>query len=285
MHEDRFVDKAPGEIHAQLLDEGVYLCSVPAMYRILRENAEVRERRNVLRHPNYKKPELLATGPNQVWSWDITKMKGPTKWSYYYLYVMLDIFSRKVVGYLVADAENAELAETLITECCWKESVDTERLSIHSDRGSPMTSKAVALLYSDLGLTKSLSRPHVSNDNPFSEATFKTLKYCPRFPKNFWSIEDARAFCKEFFNWYNNEHYHSGIGMMTPDTVHSGKAEDCFKARQAVLDKAFAQHPHRFTRRPKAQQAPKEVWINKPQNEEQECSAAATACSGVAVAV
>jgi putative transposase len=194
MHEERFVDKAPPEIFAQLLDEGVYLCSVSTMYRILRENAEVRERRNVLRHPKYKKPELLATGPNQVWSWDVTKLKGPQKWTYYYLFVMIDIYSRKVIGWLIADTENAELAEMLITECCWREAIDEEQLYIHSDRGAPMVSKAVALLLADLGVTKSLSRPHVSNDNPYSEAHFKTLKYRPEFPKNFGCMEDARQF-------------------------------------------------------------------------------------------
>jgi putative transposase len=284
-HEDRFVDKTPHEVYAQLLDEGVFLCSVSAMYRILRENQEVRERRNVLRHPKYKKPELLATKPNQVWSWDITKLRGPAKWTSYYLYVMIDIFSRKVVGWLVAPSQTAELAETLITECCWRETIDEDQLYIHSDRGSPMTSKAVALLLSDLGVTKSLSRPHVSNDNPFSEAQFKTLKYRPEFPKEFGSIEDARVFCRGFFDWYNNEHYHSGIAMMTPTTVHHGGAEKCNQARQAVLDKAYAAHPDRFNRRPKVLQLPKEVWINKPQKADAEVLPLATSGSGVTACV
>ena len=285
MHEDRFVDKAPPEIFAQLLDEGIYLCSISTMYRILWENAEVRERRNVLRHPTYKKPELLATGPNQVWSWDVTKLKGPQKWTYYYLFVMIDIYSRKVVGWLVADTENAELAETLITECCWRESVDEDQLYIHSDRGSPMISKAVALLLSDLGITKSLSRPHVSNDNPYSEAHFKTLKYRPGFPKNFGCIEDARRFCRAFFEWYNFEHYHSGIAFMTPDLVHSGKAEACNEARQRVLDNAFKEHPDRFSRRPKVAKIPKEAWINKPEKQEADVMQLATACSGAEACV
>lgn len=265
LHEDRFVDKAPAEIYAALLDEGVYLCSIRTMYRILNEHGEVKERRNVLRHPEYTKPELLATAPNQVWSWDITKLKGPVKWTYYYLYVILDIFSRHVVGWMIAHRENAELAETLISETCERQEIDKDQLLIHSDRGSPMTSKAVALLLSDLGVTKSLSRPHVSNDNPFSESHFKTLKYQPTFPKNFGSIEDARAFCQYFFDWYNNEHYHSGIALLTPAMVHYGSAEECNRQRQEVLSAAFDAHPERFVSgHPKVLQLPKEVWINPP---------------------
>lgn len=235
------------------------------MYRILRENGEVRERRNQLRHPQYKKPELLATGPNQVWSWDITKLKGPEKWNNYYLYVILDIFSRYVVGWMIARRENGELAELLISETCSRQGIDESQLFIHSDRGSPMTSKAVALLLSDLGVTKSLSRPHVSNDNPFSESHFKTLKYRPTFPKRFGGIEDARAFCQIFFNWYNTEHYHSGLALMTPATVHHGAAAACNRRRQAVLSGAFEKHPERFFNgRPKVLRLPKEVWINPP---------------------
>lgn len=265
LHEDRFVDKPPAEIYAALLDEGVYLCSIRSMYRILNENGEVKERRNILRHPEYTKPELLATAPNQVWSWDITKLKGPVKWTYYYLYVILDIFSRHAVGWMIAHRENAELAETLIRETCERQEIDQDQLLIHSDRGSPMTSKAVALLLSDLGVTKSLSRPHVSNDNPFSESHFKTLKYRPTFPKNFGSIEDARAFCQYFFDWYNNEHYHNGIALLTPAMVHYGSAEECNRERQNVLSKAFDAHPERFVSgHPKVLQLPKEVWINPP---------------------
>jgi putative transposase len=265
LHEERFVDKAPTEVYAALLDEGIYLCSIRTMYRILHENNEVKERRNILRHPQYEKPELLATGPNQVWSWDITKLKGPVKWHYYYLYVIIDIFSRHAVGWMVAHRENAELAKLLIGETCMRQGIDKDQLLIHSDRGSPMTSKAVALLMSDLGVTKSLSRPHVSNDNPFSESQFKTLKYCPTFPKCFGSIEDARAFCQRFFDWYNNEHYHTGISLMTPAMVHYGAAEECSRQRQIVLSAAFEKHPERFVAgSPKVLELPKEVWINPP---------------------
>lgn len=265
LHEDRFIDKAPSEVYAALLDEGRYLCSIRTMYRILKENNEVKERRNQARHPEYKKPELLATAPNQVWSWDITKLKGPVKWTYYYLYVIMDIFSRYVVGWMIASRENAELAEALITETCWRQSIEPEQLSIHSDRGSPMKSKVVAQLMADLGVTKSLSRPHVSNDNPYSEASFKTLKYHPTFPSRFGCIEDARSFCQTFFDWYNQEHYHSGIALLTPETVHYGKAQERSDARQDVLSQAFQAHPERFVHgAPIALQLPKEVWINPP---------------------
>lgn len=266
LHEDRFVDKAPAEVFAELLDEGVYLCSVSTMYRILREQGEVLERRNMLRHARHRKPELLATGPNQVWSWDITKLKGPEKGIYYCLYVIIDIFSRLVVGWMIASVEDGELAETLITETCWRQSIDDEQLYIHSDRGSAMISQSVAILLSELGVTKSLSRPHVSNDNPYSEAQFKTLKYRPEFPKRFGSIQDARAFCRNFFDWYNNEHYHSGIAWMTPATVHYGHVKLCNKIRQDVLNRAYEMHGERFVNgRPVSLQPPKEVWINKPQ--------------------
>ena len=265
LHEDRFIDKAPFAVYAALLDEGLYLCSIRTMYRILKANKEIRERRNQARHPEYTKPELLATAANEVWSWDITKLKGPEKWTYYYLYVIIDIFSRYVVGWMIAPRENAELAEALITETCWRQSIEPEQLSIHSDRGSPMTSKVVAQLMADLGVTKSLSRPHVSNDNPYSEAGFKTLKYHPTFPAKFGSLEDARAFCQGFFDWYNREHYHSGIALLTPETVHYGKAQECTDARQVVLSAAFDAHPERFVHGvPTALQLPKEVWINPP---------------------
>ncbi|MDR3617702.1 MAG: IS3 family transposase [Candidatus Obscuribacterales bacterium] len=265
LHEDRFVDKAPSAVYAALLDEGRYLCSIRTMYRILKDNNEVRERRNQARHPEYKKPELLATTPNQVWSWDITKLKGPEKWTYYYLYVIIDIFSRYVVGWLIAPRENAELAEALITETCWRQSIEVDQLSIHSDRGSPMTSKVVAQLMADLGVTKSLSRPRVSNDNPYSEAGFKTLKYHPTFPAQFGCIEDARAFCKGFFDWYNNDHYHSGLALLTPETVHHGQAQERSDARQLVLSSAYKANPERFVNgAPMVLQLPKEVWINSP---------------------
>jgi putative transposase len=269
LHEVRFLDKSPAEVYATLLDEGVYLCSTRTMYRILHQRKEVRERRNVLSHPHFERPELLATAPNQVWSWDITKLKGPVKWNYYYLYVIIDIFSRHVVGWLIADRESAELAKHLITETCRRQQVGSADLIIHSDRGSSMTSKAVALLLADLGVTKSHNRPHVSNDNPYSESQFKTLKYRPSFPSNFGSIEDARAFCIDFFEWYNNEHHHSGIALMTPATVHYGFAESCGKQRQAVLSKAFMRHPERFTGgEPRPIALPIAAWINPPDRKE-----------------
>lgn len=265
LHEEPFVDKAPAQVYASLLDKGTFLCSVRTMYRILHEHGEVKERRNVMRHPQYKKPELLATAPNQVWSWDITKLKGPVKWSYYYLYVILDIFSRQAVGWMVAHRETADLAKLLIDETCARQGINQNQLLIHSDRGSPMTSKAVALLMSDLGITKSLSRPHVSNDNPFSESQFKTLKYRPEFPERFGCIEDARALMQRLFEWYNNEHYHSGLALMTPATVHYGRAEECNRQRQLVLSKAYEAHPERFVSgHPTVLQLPNEVWINQP---------------------
>ena len=222
LHTDRFVDQSPREVYATLLDEGTYLCSVRSMYRVLDEQGEVRERRDQLRHPVYQPPELLATGPNQVWSWDITKLKGPVKWTYYYLYVLLDIFSRYVVGWMVAHREQASLARKLIEETCEKQTIEPGQLLVHSDRGPSMSSKPVALLLADLGVTKSHSRPHVSNDNPYSESQFKTLKYRPEFPERFGSMEDARGFCQTFFPWYNTEHHHSGIGFLTPEQVHYG---------------------------------------------------------------
>jgi len=265
LHEQRFVDKSARQIYAILLDEGTYLCSLSTIYRVLRKLGETRERRNILHHPKYDKPELLATGPNQVWSWDITKLKGPVKWSYFYLYVILDIYSRNVVGWLIANREQAELAKYLIEETCDRQKIQKEKLIVHSDRGSSMTSKAVALLLADLGVTKSLNRPHVSNDNPYSESHFKTLKYQPSFPERFGSIADARAFCKRFFDWYNKEHRHSGIALMTPHTVHYGLATTCTEQRQRVLDEAYIAHPERFVRgRPKVLELPGAVWINKP---------------------
>jgi putative transposase len=284
LHEDRFVDKAPTEVYAALLDESRYLCSVRTMYRILKQYDEVRERRDVLHHPNHKKPELLATGPKQVWSWDITKLKGPEKWTYFYLYVMLDIYSRHAVGWMVASKETAVLAKRLIAETCERQEIDEDQLVIHSDRGSPMTSKAVAMLMADLGVTKSLSRPHISNDNPFSESQFKTLKYCPEFPERFGSIEDARAFCNYFFNWYNNEHYHSSIALMTPAMVHYGLAAACNRSRQEVLNEAYRQHPERFVRgQPKVLVLPEAVWINPPQSREKTQETSATVDSVIII--
>ncbi|BAI75286.1 transposase (plasmid) [Azospirillum sp. B510] len=267
LREPRFVDLAPAEVYATLLDEGVYHCSIRTMYRLLAEHDEVRERRDQLRHPAYRKPELLAKAPNEVWSWDITKLMGPMKW--YYLYVILDIFSRRVVGWCVADAESATLFKALFEETLAKHTVPPGQLTLHADRGGPMKAKATALLLADLGVTKSHSRPHTSNDNPFSEAHFKTMKYQPQFPKRFGSIEDARAFCRDFFTWYNRDHHHAGIGLMTPDQVHYGQADAVHAARQQTLDRAFRRTPERFVRKaPQPPAKPIEVWINPPQKPE-----------------
>ncbi|HBN07922.1 MAG TPA: IS3 family transposase [Cyanobacteria bacterium UBA8530] len=265
MHSERFVDKAPATVVATLLDEGRYLCSTRTVYRILAGADEIRERRRQARRPEYKKPELLATAPNQVWSWDITKLKGPIKWTYHYLYVIIDIFSRNVVGWMVADRENAGLAQLLIDESCEKQNILPGELVIHSDRGSPMIAKGTAQLLADLGITKSHSRPYVSDDNPFSEAHFKTLKYRPDFPRSFGSIEDAKAFCRNFFSWYNGEHRHSGIAYLTPNDVHYGRAVERLENRQVVMDVAFKNHPERFVRKaPLVTPLPEAAWINPP---------------------
>ena len=271
LHEDRFVDKAPTEVYATLLDEGIYHCSVRTMYRVLDDAGEIRERRDQARHPHYKAPELLATAPNQVWSWDITKLLGPVKWSYFYLYVILDIFSRYVVGWMIAPHESSALAKRLIAETCEKQNVLPGQLTIHADRGPSMKSKPVALLLADLGITKSHSRPHVSDDNPFSESQFKTLKYRPGFPDRFGSIQDGRSFCQDFFLWYNCEHRHGGIGLLTPEMVHYGKAEVVTSQRQIVLASAFDAHPERFVRgMPMPPSLPEAAWINKPKVESKE---------------
>jgi putative transposase len=259
------MDKAPAEVYATLLDEGRYLASIRTMYRLLAGEDEVRERRDQLRHPRYQKPELLATKPNQVWSWDITKLLGPVKWSCFQLYVILDIFSRYVVGWMVAPREADCLAERLIGETCGKQGIQRDQLTIHADRGSSMTSKPAALLLADLGITKAHSRPRVSDDNPYSEAQVKTLKYRPEFPERFGSIEDAREFCRTFFARYNTEHRHSGIGLLTPEVVHYGRAQQVIAVRKEVLRGAFAAHPGRFVRNvPCPPPLPDAVWINKP---------------------
>ena len=276
LHEDRFVDLAPSEVYATLLDESQYHCSERTMYRILDENQEVRERRNQLQHPKYAAPELLATGPNQLWTWDITKLHGPAKWSYFYLYVIIDVFSRYVVGWVVADAESKALAERFIRETCERQGIVPGQLTVHADRGSSMKSKPVALMLADLGVTKSHSRPHVSNDNPFSEAAFKTLKYRPDFPENFGCIEDSRAHSKDFFDWYNNEHHHTGLGLFTPFDVHYGLAAARHAARAVVLAEAHRAHPERFVNGPPVPLAlPTAVWINKPATPERTVAARA----------
>jgi putative transposase len=268
LHSERFVDQAPEAVYATLLDEGTYLCSVPTMYRLLRARGETnggRDRRRHATHPAHKKPELLATQPNQVWSWDITKLHGPAKWTYYYLYVILDIYSRYVVGWMVASRESKVLAQRLFEETIRKQGIGRDQLTIHADRGSSMMSKPVALLLADLGITKSHSRPHVSNDNPYSESQFRTLKYRPDFPQTFTSIEEARVFNDRFFTWYNHEHHHSGIGLHTPADLHHGRADAVRAARGQVLDAAYGAHPERFViKPPEPPKLPQEAWINKP---------------------
>ena len=269
LHSSRFADLAPDEVWATLLDEGAYLGSVSTYYRVLREAGESRERRAQATHPAAVKPELVATGPNQVYSWDITKLHGPAKWTYYHLYVILDIYSRYAVGWMVAARESAILAEKLISETCAKQGISRGQLSLHADRGSSMTSKPVALLLADLGVTQSHSRPHVSNDNPYSEAQFKTLKYRPGFPARFGSIEAARAHCQEFFCWYNNDHHHGGLGLHTAADIHHGHAPAVQAARAQVLDAAYTAHPERFVRKPPAPpKLPGTSWINPPQEKE-----------------
>jgi putative transposase len=265
LHEERFQDRSPAAVQATLLDEGQYLCSVRTMYRILQLEGESGERRDQLVHPAYQKPELLATGPNQLWSWDITKLRGPVKWTYYYLYVILDVFSRYVTSWMVATRESAELAAQFLEEAIGKHPVPAGQLTIHADRGRVMKSKAVAFLMADLGVTKSHSRPYVSDDNPYSESQFRTMKYRPEFPNRFGCIQDSRAFCQQFFQWYNEEHRHSGIGLLPPAVVHFGEAQAALDYRQVVLDAAYQAHPDRFVRRPpKPLPLPSEVWINKP---------------------
>jgi putative transposase len=271
LHSERFVDASPYTVYATLLDEGIYLCSVRTYYRLLAERGESRERRNQLNHPNYAKPELLATAPNQLWSWDITKLKGPAKWTYFYLYVIIDVFSRCTVGWMVATRECAALAQQLIAETCTKHDIPPGQLTVHADRGPSMTSKPVAFLLADLGVTKTHSRPYVSNDNPFSESHFKTLKFRPDFPECFGSIQDARAHCRRFFNWYNTEHRHAGIAFMTPEDVHYQRTEQVIETRSATLNAAFAANPNRFKgRAPKPQRPPEAVWINPPATPETE---------------
>jgi len=269
LHDERFVDSSPAAVWATLLDEGRYLCSERTMYRLLEASGSSRERRDQLTHPPYAKPELLAKRPNELWSWDISKLKGPAKWTSYHLYVILDVFSRYVVGWTVQERESAALAEALIAQACEQQAIRRDRLTLHADRGSAMRSKPVAFLLGELGVTKTHSRPHTSNDNPYSEAQFRTLKYRPAFPARFDSIEQARGFCRSFFDWYNHQHRHSGIGLMTPAAVHHGRAEKARAARQAVLSAAYAANPERFVRgAPKPPTLPEAAWINKPKSEE-----------------
>jgi putative transposase len=265
LHDERFWDTAPASVYATLLDEGVYLASISTMDRLLRQQGETGDRRRHATHPARVKPELLATAPNQCWSWDITKLHGPAKWTWYYLYVILDIYSRYVVGWMAAHREAAALAERLLADTIANQGVEPGMLNVHADRGTSMTSKPVAMLLADLGVTKSHSRPHVSNDNPYSKSQFKTLKHHPNFPDRFGSIQDARSFCQGFLGWYNHEHRHSGIALLTPADVHHGRTNQVITARAAVLDGAYAAHPERFVRKPPTPpRLPEAVWINKP---------------------
>jgi putative transposase len=269
LNSERFMDCSPAQVWATLLDEGTYLCSERTMYRILAADDQIRERRDQRTHPAYARPELLAERPNEVWSWDITKLLGPAKWTYYYLYVILDVFSRYVVGWTVQARETGPIAEQLIAQTLEKQQIARGQLTIHADRGTSMTSKPVAFLLADLGVTKSHNRPYTSTDNPYSEAHFKTLKYRPGFPARFDSIEHARAFCRPFFAWYNDEHRHSGIGLLTPSTVHHGQAQATHDARAQVLATAYAATPERFVNQPPQPPAlPVAAWINKPDSQE-----------------
>jgi len=268
IHATRFIDRSVPHIYATLLDEGIYLCSMSTMYRILRRAGEVGERRDQATRPAHKKPELCATAPRRVFAWDITKLHGSQKWTYFYLYAIVDIYSRYVVGWTVADRERSEIARTLLAETIRKEAVDPGQLVIHADRGSSMTSKPVAFMLADLGVTKSHSRPHVSNDNPHIESLFKTVKYQPEFPATFSNIVEARAFCRVFFDWYNNEHRHSSLALLTPADVHHGRAQTRLQERQQILDRAFEAHPERFVRgRPTVPQLPAASYINRPLGE------------------
>lgn len=264
-----FVDKAPATVYHELLDEGTYVASVSTMYRILRAHGEVTERRRQATHPARVKPELVATRPNEIWSWDITRLHGPAKWTYYYLYVVIDIYSRYAVGWLIAERESAALAEQLLAETIAKHGIDRDTLSIHADNGSSMASKPVAFLLADLGVTKSHSRPHTSNDNPYSESHFRTLKYRPDFPDTFGCLADARAFCQRFFTWYNTQHRHSGIAWHTPHNVHYRHAEAVRAVRADVLAAAYTRNPERFVRKhPEPAALPEAAWINKPPDQD-----------------
>src|SRR5512140_1313716 len=266
LHSERFVDVSPEETYATLLDEGTYLCSTRTMYRILAaHHGDVRERRDQLTHPAYTKPELLAERANELWSWDVSKLKGPAKWTYYYLYVILDVFSRYVVAWTVQYRENGQVAKALIEQATEQQQITPKILTLHADRGAPQRAKPVAFLLADLGITKTHSRPYTSSDNPYSESNFKTLKYRPEFPARFDDIEHARAHCRQFFDWYNHAHRHSGIGLMTPTAFHHGQAPALHAARARVVEAAHARNPKRFVRKPPVPpELPTGAWINKP---------------------
>jgi putative transposase len=269
LHSRQYVDLSARTVYARLLDAGRYLASVSTFYRILRAAGEARPRRNQRTHPAYAKPELLAERPNELWSWDVSKLKGQAKWTYFYLYVILDVFSRYAVGWTVQYRENSQLAKALIEQATEQQQIGRSVLTLHADRGAPQRAKPVAFLLADMGITKTHSRPYTSSDNPYSEAHFKTLKYRPEFPERFDDIEHARAHCRAFFDWYNHQHRHSGIGLMTPAAVHHGHATDLHAARARVLDAAYERYPERFVRKPPVPPAlPTAAWINKPDTEE-----------------
>ena len=269
LHQEDFMDKTPYKIYASLLDQETYLCSIRTMYRLLQSRNESIERRRGHQRIQYEKPELLACKPNEIWSWDITKLKTDTKWSYYYLYVIMDIYSRYVTGWMLAERETAELASDFLEQTIEKYAIAPNQLTIHSDRGASMKSKTVAQLLTDLNVMKSHSRPNISNDNPYSEAQFKTLKYQPQFPKHFVSLQEARAFCVAFFNWYNHEHYHTGIALLTPHSLFAKKQKHVIEKKNKTLEKAFLKNPLRFkNKKPKHPEPPKQTWINKPNHKD-----------------
>jgi len=265
LNSDRFMDQAVPTVYSTLLDEEEYMCSSRTMYRILERQKQVRQRRHDREHPVYQKPELLATGPNQVWSWDITKIKGPQPWIFYNLYVVIDVFSRYVVAWAISEYESGEQARALIDAACTRQGIGPNHLTVHSDRGKAMRSRTLADLLGELGVERSFSRPHVSNDNPYSESQFKTLKYHPSYPERFGSIEDVGSHMRAFFKWYNTEHRHSGIAMMTPEVVHTGRSEQVWNSRKKTLQRAYQKHPERFVKgNPEPRKVPEEVWINQP---------------------
>jgi putative transposase len=267
LHQERFVDRAPAAVYASLLEEGCYLCSIRTMYRVLKAAGEVNERRPQRRHPHREPPQLVATAPNQVWTWDITRLPGLRKWTTFPLYVVLDLFSRYVVAWMVASRETAALAKRLVRAACQKQGVEPGQLTLHQDRGAPMTAKTFSQLLVDLDILASYSRPRVSDDNPYSESHFKTVKYAPTYPGRFSKPEDAKAYFRVFFPWYNTQHRHSGLGLLTPEDVHYGRAESLQEERQRVLDQAYVRHPERFINGPpRAPKVPTEVWINQPAN-------------------
>jgi putative transposase len=268
LHSERFVDKTPYDVFNTLIDEGTYHCSPRTMYRVLKQQDETTDRRQQRSHRDAVKPELIATRPNEVWSWDITKLMGPQKWVYYHLYVIMDIYSRYVVGWMIADRESQTLASRLIQQTALKQGIQPQQLTLHADRGASMTSHTVAQLLVFLGIAKTHSRPYTSDDNPFSEAQFKTLKYHPAFPSRFDSLEHAESFCQEYFNWYNQEHYHAGILWLTPQVVHYGEAATILKDRHDVFMQAYHRNPARFNQVPRLKHLPDAVYINPPQTVE-----------------